>query len=149
MACGPFDPEGDPELRGLCLFRIPLDQALTVAEADPRVQAGQLVVEGLTWWTGEGHLAFPLAPADELIGTAHDAKGGAILALEDGRVVYLQGVDGWPPGLSGTQVQARGRLVQKSYLPEASVAPDGAISQGVAAGSVQWVLELPSWQEAP
>ena len=149
LVCGPFDAQDDPGLRGLCLYQLPLEEARAVAEADPRVVAGQLVVEALTWWTGAGHLAFPEAPGDVLTGTAYNAKGGAILQLEDGRVVYLQGIFAWPAGLEGSNMQARGRLVEKGYLPEATVSPDGAHAQGVAIGSTQWVLEVPSWQAAP
>ncbi len=149
VVCGPFDEQDDPGLRGLCLYRVGVEEARALAEADPRVQAGQLRVEALTWWTGKGHLAFPLAPTDEVRGTAYDAKGGAVIEAADGRVVYVQGLDCWPEELSGSPVIARGRLVEESYLPEATVASDGAISQGVTAGSLQWVLKAASWEAAP
>lgn len=151
MVCGPFDEQDDDSLRGMCLYRTDtLDEARKLAEADPAVKAGHLRVEALTWWTGKGHLAFPLAhsPTDEIRGTAYDAKGGAIIEAEDGRIVYLQGVDCWPDGLVGSPVIARGRLVEKGYLPVATVSKDGAISQGTSGGD-QWVLEAPSWEPAP
>ena len=40
---------------------------------------------------------------------------------------------------------ARGRLVEKGYLPVATVDENGAISQGTGGGN-QWVLEEPSWE---
>jgi uncharacterized protein len=150
VVCGPFDDQDDDSLRGMCLYRTDsLDEARRLAEGDPAVQAGHLRVEALSWWIGKGHLAFPLAPTDEVRGTAYDAKGGAIIEQDDGRVVYLQGLDCWPDELSGGRVVAHGRLVNESYLPEATVAPNGAISQGTTPGSSQWVLKAASWEAAP
>jgi len=90
-------------------------------------------------------------PADaraEVTGSAENAKGGAVIAESDGRVVYMEGLDSWPEELHGKVVVATGRLVVKPYLPEATVAADGAISQGTDGGD-QWVLENASWEVAP
>ena len=88
-------------------------------------------------------------PADakaQVAGTAEDAKGGAVVHEADGRVVYIEGLDSWPEDLLGKAVTAEGRLVVKQYIPEATVAPDGAISQG--AEGEQWVLENAMWGAA-
>jgi len=90
-------------------------------------------------------------PADakaEVAGTAQDAKGGAVIDMPDGRVVYVEGLDSWPQELKGKQVNAVGRLVVKPHLPVATVAPDGAVSQGAEEGE-QWVLENATWEAAP
>ncbi|MCB9675209.1 MAG: SRPBCC family protein [Alphaproteobacteria bacterium] len=56
---GPFSDQQDESLRGLCIYATDLDEARALASADPRVQAGQLVVEVMTLWTRHEALAFP------------------------------------------------------------------------------------------
>ena len=145
VIAGPFDEQDDESFRGLCLYRAPLEEARGLAEADPAVQAGRLRVEVMTWWVGEGQLAFPKLPTQEVVGTARNAKGGAVVVSDDGRVVYVQGLDSWPDELDGQVVIARGHLVEKSYLPVATVDKDGAISQGTDGPGLQWVLEDATW----
>ncbi len=145
VIAGPFGEQDDESFRGLCLYRAPLEEARKLAEADPAVQAGQLRVEAMTWWIGEGQLAFPKLPTQEVVGTARNAKGGAVVVLDDGGVVYIQGLDAWPDELDGQVVIATGHMVEKAYLPEATVDEEGAISQGTTAGSVQTVLEDATW----
>ncbi|MDP7111949.1 MAG: YciI family protein [Myxococcota bacterium] len=145
VVAGPFDEQDDANLRGLCLYRAPLAEARALAEADPSVVAGRLRVEAMTWWVGKGQLAFPLLPGDRVAGTAENAKGGAIIVADDGRVVYIEGLDSWPDDLHGQAVIATGRLVEMEYLPVAQVSKDGAISQGTAGGT-QTVLVGARWE---
>jgi hypothetical protein len=78
-----------------------------------------------------------------LVGTARDAKGGAVLLINNAPV-YLAGLESWPTVASGKQVAVGGTLVDKQHLPEAKRDAKGAISQG-AVGS-QLVLEAPTWR---
>jgi hypothetical protein len=55
-AGGPLLEQSDPSLVGLILFAVPIDEARGLAEEDPAVRAGQLVVETFTWWMPPGRL---------------------------------------------------------------------------------------------
>lgn len=81
-----------------------------------------------------------------LLGTAHDAKGGAVIDSEQHGVVYVEGLDFWPDALHGKRVRARGELVEMKLIPDPAVGPDGAISQG-AVGK-QTVLRGATWELA-
>jgi hypothetical protein len=86
-----------------------------------------------------------------LAGVAENAKGGAVLLVND-EPVYVARRDSWPLGLTKQRISLGGRLVRKQYLPEATVNAKGEISQGTAAGSTQHVLENasePTPLEAP
>ena len=61
VGAGPFDDQPDPRLRGMCLYRVPLEEARRLAEEDPAVKAGRLEVEVLSWWVEKGALTFPIA----------------------------------------------------------------------------------------
>ena len=93
------------------------------------------------------------APAEtgyqRLTGVARDAKGSAILEADDGRVLYLRGLDAWPGGVVGRKVVVGGTVGSSHILPEAEVLPDGAITQGVAPGSgPQLVVDGAEWSFA-
>ena len=60
---GPFDDQADPRMRGLCLYRVPLEEARRLAQEDPAVKAGRLEVEVLSWWVEKGAMTFPIAEA--------------------------------------------------------------------------------------
>jgi uncharacterized protein YciI len=63
VIAGPFGDQPDPTLRGMCLYRVgSLEEARTLAEADPAVKAGRLKVEALTWYVEKGYMTFPKAP---------------------------------------------------------------------------------------
>lgn len=80
-----------------------------------------------------------------LQGTARDAKGGAVVVLESGEVVYVAGLFEWPPDVFGKRVKVTGRLRQKKMIPDPQVDPvTGAVSAG-AVGE-QDVLENPQWE---
>lgn len=68
VLAGPFDEQRDETLRGMCLYRVAsLDEARKLAESDPAVKAGRLVVEAFAWWVEKGAVSFrappPAAPA--------------------------------------------------------------------------------------
>ncbi len=63
LVCGPFSDQEDASIRGICLYSVPLDEARRLAEEDPRVQAGHLTVEVMTWWMQADALAFPASEA--------------------------------------------------------------------------------------
>lgn len=61
LVAGPFRDQADESFRGLCLYRTGLEETRRLAEQDPAVKAGRLVVEAMTWLSGKGELAFPQA----------------------------------------------------------------------------------------
>ena len=98
--------------------------------------------------------ATKVAPApdrDSVTGIARDAKAGAVLALDDGRVVYVAGLSAWPADVVGRRVRGTGTLAVASRLPRATQEDSGAWSQGVAGDSTgetwlddaQWAVEGP------
>jgi len=54
LAAGPLTDNG--MIRGILIFKVPLDQARALAEQDPAVKAGRLVVELHPWMTAKGAL---------------------------------------------------------------------------------------------
>ncbi|MFT3912869.1 MAG: YciI family protein [Anaeromyxobacteraceae bacterium] len=63
VLCGPFDDQQDPTVRGACIYRVAdVAEARALAEQDPAVKAGRLVVDVVTWWVEKGYVAFPKAP---------------------------------------------------------------------------------------
>ncbi len=81
-----------------------------------------------------------------LSGVARDAKAGAVLELDDGRVVYISGLDAWPPDVTGRRVRASGTVVTAARLPVATKDASGAWSQGVGeGGGGQTWLDNPRW----
>jgi len=90
--------------------------------------------------------AFAEEPMTELVGTARNGKGGAMVVLDTGESFYVQSLDGWPEGVDGLRVVATGLVRAKRYVPEATVGPDGAVSQGVPPGSQKdAVIEGATW----
>ncbi len=77
-----------------------------------------------------------------LEGVAHDAKGGAIL-LVDNNPIYLRGIEAWPAAKLKQTVKVKGTLRWMKLLPSPERQKNGAISQG--AEGIQWVLLNPSW----
>ena len=78
-----------------------------------------------------------------LSGVARDAKGGAIVLVND-LPIYLAGLAAWPRPIEGKRVAVGGALVEKQYLPQATRNAKGEISQG--AEGKQYVLESPLWR---
>ena len=58
VANGPLTDQTDVRLRGMSVYRLPLDKALSIARADPMVVAGRLVIDGARWMTAEGTARF-------------------------------------------------------------------------------------------
>jgi uncharacterized protein YciI len=59
-ANGPVLDQPDESLRGMSFYRTgSLDEARRLAEEDPSVIAGRLVVEVMTWWTAPGSFQLP------------------------------------------------------------------------------------------
>ena len=63
VVAGPLDDQTDPRMRGMCLYRAPLEEARKLAHEDPAVKAGRLEVEALSWWVEKGAMTFPVAEA--------------------------------------------------------------------------------------
>jgi uncharacterized protein len=64
---GPLTDQPDGSLRGLTFYRTgSLDQARRLAEADPAVKAGRLVVDVMTWYCPAGSMRQPGRPASPL-----------------------------------------------------------------------------------
>jgi uncharacterized protein YciI len=55
-AAGPFSDQADPKIRGLELWRLPLDEVRTACQEDPSVQAGRLQKDAMRWWFKESDL---------------------------------------------------------------------------------------------
>jgi uncharacterized protein YciI len=57
---GPVVDQPDVSLRGLTFYRVgSVDEARRLAEQDPSVQAGRLVVEVMQWWCPPGSMTQP------------------------------------------------------------------------------------------
>lgn len=64
VIAGPFSEQADESFRGLCLYRVgSVAEAKALAESDPMVKAGRLVVEVMNWHVEKGYVQFPKAPA--------------------------------------------------------------------------------------
>ena len=72
------------------------------------------------------------AHSDRVTGVAQNAKLGALVASDKG-AVYCAGLREWPADVVGTTVTVEGVLTTTDAF-KATVAPDGAISQGTAGG---------------
>ena len=81
-----------------------------------------------------------------LSGVARDAKGGAILFTLEKAVIYIEGLDFWPPELCDEQVVVTGILTRKKYIPAPTTDKNGAISTG--AEGEQFVLENAEYSTA-
>jgi uncharacterized protein len=56
LLSGPFSNQPDESLRGLCVYRVGLDEARALAEADPAVRRGRLRIVAFNWYTRKGAL---------------------------------------------------------------------------------------------
>jgi uncharacterized protein len=63
---GPFTSQPDESLRGMSIFRTSLEETRRLAERDPSVRAGRLVLEAFTWMMQPGALGDrPAATIDD------------------------------------------------------------------------------------
>ena len=58
-AAGPFRGQPDERWRGLCLYLVPPERALELAQDDPSVRAGVMAPQAWTWFTRPGELGVP------------------------------------------------------------------------------------------
>ena len=58
VGAGPFEDQQDETLRGLCFYATGVEEARALAQQDPKVRAGRLAVEVMTWWTPTGSVSF-------------------------------------------------------------------------------------------
>jgi hypothetical protein len=79
-----------------------------------------------------------------LQGTAHDAKGGAVLMIPNDVPIYIENLPCWPDDVFGKQVSVTGVLRKKKLIPDPYISPDGGISQGAI--GTQTVLENAEWK---
>jgi len=64
LVAGPFTDGGD--LRGMFIFRVEtLEEAKALAEQDPAVKAGRLVIEWHPWFAAKNIAVTPKAPASK------------------------------------------------------------------------------------
>jgi uncharacterized protein len=56
VLAGPFDDRTDESLRGLCVFRLSLEDTREVMAQDPSVRAGRMTPDVMSWWTARGSL---------------------------------------------------------------------------------------------
>jgi uncharacterized protein YciI len=63
---GPLSEQSDPALRGLSIFACGVDEARSLTDGDPSVEAGRLTYDVMEWWVVAGTLAFP--EADRQVG---------------------------------------------------------------------------------
>lgn len=55
---GPLSEQTDERFRGISIYRVPLEEAMALAQADPMVKAGRLAVHGARWTTQAGTARF-------------------------------------------------------------------------------------------
>ena len=56
LVSGPFRNQPDENLRGICIYRVGLEEARQLAESDPAVRRGRLRVVAFNWFTAKGAL---------------------------------------------------------------------------------------------
>jgi uncharacterized protein YciI len=63
LLSGPFSDQPDDNLRGLCVYRVGLDEARQLAESDPAVRRGRLKIVAFKWYTRKGALQTSSRPS--------------------------------------------------------------------------------------
>jgi len=77
------------------------------------------------------------------IGRAENAKGGAVVVLQNQEVIYVRNLSFWKDEVTGKQISIKGIVRLEKYIPDPYISEDGGISQG-AIGS-QYVLDDAQW----
>jgi hypothetical protein len=111
-----------------------------------RGACGILVVLGWLCGCGASRPSPSAAGPVIIVGLAVDAKGGAIVATDDGAAIYVAGLDRWPAELAGQRVEVSGRRARRKLLPDPEVSPSGAWSAG--AEGEQDVIDGATWRLA-
>lgn len=70
-----------------------------------------------------------------VVGKAQNAASGAVVAADDGRVLYVGGLDAWPDALLGKRVEVRGSLVRRKLAPDPTPGPGGEQRHGMVGES--------------
>ncbi len=65
-----------------------------------------------------------------LLGTAKDAKGGAVLITTDENVIYIKGLESWSSELVDKPVLVNGLLKKEKFIPDPKTDKNGGISCG-------------------
>ncbi|TFH09229.1 MAG: hypothetical protein E4H14_04820 [Candidatus Thorarchaeota archaeon] len=78
-----------------------------------------------------------------LIGRSENAKGGAVIVLQNQGVIYVRNLSFWEDDVLGKQVSIKGIIRLEKYIPDPKVSEDGAISQGAI--GFQYVLDDAQW----
>jgi uncharacterized protein YciI len=73
LAAGPLAGGDDNAFRGLCLLKVPVEEARTLAEADPAVVAGRFSVTVLPWMIPAGAMHFQPARFPHSAAEVHQA----------------------------------------------------------------------------
>lgn len=80
--------------------------------------------------------AAPTAARDVVVvGKAADAASGAVVQTDDGRVLYVGGLDAWPDALLGKRVEVRGSLARRKLAPDPTPGPGGEQRHGMVGES--------------
>ena len=74
-----------------------------------------------------------------LIGTAKNAKAGAILITTENSAIYIKGLDYWAPELLNQQLTVSGVLKREKFIPDPVIDKSGGISTG--AYGIQLILD--------
>ena len=54
LASGPFDVRPNESWRGLCVYRVAIEEARRIPATDPLVRANRLCVQALSWLVPSG-----------------------------------------------------------------------------------------------
>ena len=87
----------------------------------------------------------PTAQSVTLEGRAENAKAGAMVIADDGRAVYVDGLeDGWPADVAKKRVRVTGVLREEKRIPDPGTDPITAGAHGT-----QTVLYDAKWAVLP
>ncbi len=74
---------------------------------------------------------------------AQNAMLGAVVMMDDLSPIFLEGIKEWDHEVVGKSVIVTGVLRRKLLAPQATISPNGEISQGVE--NDNYILENPKW----
>ncbi|MHA1340709.1 MAG: hypothetical protein ACTSRZ_11140 [Promethearchaeota archaeon] len=75
----------------------------------------------------------------DIVGTAQNAKAGAVIVTKNGEVIYIKDMEYWADNLLDVNIKITGFLRYEKYIPDPYMDSDGAISQG--SYGMQYTLE--------
>jgi hypothetical protein len=68
---------------------------------------------------------------EEIAGKAQNAKAGAMLIADDGRELYVDGLDEWDEDVVGARLTLIGVVRRQGFYPEAGIDEGGELIQGM------------------